>query len=242
MKHAFLLTVTLLLALTQVHAAPTKLEVLQVGRYTRQGAEVLVESGFLSFSTKKFESSGGALYPESSLGIPASALTAINGKFVAFKATIDTYNQTIPGFLDNYSFSTAYYPVVGGDAYIASFASGTDASAPSASVAVSKSSLNEGSKISSKLTVTLNKATKSDITVRYKVSGSARKNSDYQVSGTDGIVKIKAGKKSGFVTVKLLDDKQKEPAENIVINLLAGSNYKLGGTKKSTIKITDNDK
>lgn len=242
MKHALLLLATFVIGFTQTHAQSGKLETLQVGRYTRQSDGVLVESGFLMVSSKNFESNGGTVYPESSLAIPAADLTAINGKFVAFKATIDTYNQVNPGFLDNYSFSKSSYAVVGGDAYIVTFATGEDASAPTASLSVSKPKLKEGSNASSKIQVQLSKATKSDILVRYKISGSAKLNSDYRVSGFESTVKIKKGSKSGSATVTLNNDTQKEAEETVTITVKAGTQYKVGKRKKATIKIGDDDK
>ena len=215
MKHTLLSIAALLISFTALLAETVKLEALQVGRYTRQGEDgVLVESGFLSVATKKFESSGAALYPEESLGLPASSLTAINGKFVTFKATIDTYRQTIgEEFISNYTFSKAYYPVVGGDAYIVDFASGKDTTAPAATFKVSKSKLKEGPKSKSKIQVKLDKPSPSDIVVRYKITGNAKYSSDYRMSGTKGLVKIKKGKKCGSVTISLLDDKLPEKTE-----------------------------
>lgn len=240
MKHAFLILLTSVVALTEMHAQ--KLEALQIARYTRQGADgVLVETGFLAVTTKRFENSGGALYPEDSLGLPASSLTAINGKFVALKATTDAQME-IKGFLDNYSFSKKAYPVVGGDAYIVTFASGQDASAPTASMKVTKSKLKEGQKAKSKIKVRLNKPAPTDLVIRYKLSGSAKYNSDFRISGTKYLVKIKEGKKGGASTIFVIDDKVKEKTEKLKITMQAGSNYKLGKKKKASVKIADNDK
>lgn len=242
MKHAFLILLTSILALSEIFAQSGKLEVLQVGRYTRQGADgVLVESGFLSVTTKRFENSGGSLYSEESLGLPASSLTAIDGKFVALKATIDVQME-IEGFLDHYSFSKQAYPVVGGDAYMVTFASGKDASAPTASMKVTKSKVKEGQKAKSKIKVTLNKPAPTDLVIRYKLSGNAKYGSDFRVSGTKYLVKIKEGKKSGTSAILVSDDNKKEKTEKLKITMKAGSNYKLGKKKKATVKISDDDK
>ncbi len=241
MKTSFFVLFAFLLAFTHVHAQVVKLEALQVGRYTRQGAEdVLVESGFLSVKSKSFESSSGALYSEASLGIPANVLSTINGKFVAFKATIDT-QMSINGFLDNYSFSKNAYPVVGGDAYIVTFATGEDATAPSVSIKLDKSNITEGLGAEVKATITLDKATKTDISVRYKILGDAKNTSDYRVSGPNGNLRIKKGQKSGSIIVVIVDNKVKESTETLKINLLAGTAYKLGKLKTAGLKISDND-
>ncbi len=239
MKHAFLILLTAVVAITEIHAQ--KLEVLQVGRYTRQGADgVLVESGFLAVTTKRFENSGGSLYREDVLGIPAATLTAINGKFVAHKASVDV-QMGIKGFLDHYSFSNKAYPVNGAEVYIVTFASGKDASAPTASLKVTQSKVKEGQKGNSKIKVTLNKPAPTDLVIRYKLSGSAKYNSDFRVSGTKYLVKIKEGKKSGASTILVTDDKVKEKTETLKVTMQAGSNYKLGKKKNATVTIADND-
>ena len=239
MKHAFLILLTSVVALTEIYAQ--KLEALQVGRYTRQGSDgVLVESGVLAVTTKRFESSGGSLYREDVLGISAASLTAINGKFIAHKASVDL-QMGIKGFLDNYSFSNKVYSINGAGVYIVTFASGNDASAPTASLVVTKSKVKEGQKGNSKIKVTLNKPAPTDLVIRYKLSGSAKYNSDFRVSGTKYLVKIKEGKKSGASTVFVTDDKVKEKSEKLKVTMQAGSNYKVGKKKNATVTIADND-
>ncbi len=243
MKKAFLLFTTLLMAFTDVHAQADKLTSLQVNRYTRQGADVLVETGFLSTATKTFESVVPSLHAEAVLGIPASTLTAINGKFTVNVAVIDVQIQTRgKEYLSNFAISSKSYQVIGWMAYIVDFASGDDSFAPTTSLKVSKSKLTEGPKSKSKITVTLDKATTSDIVVRYKITGKAKINSDYQVKGSFGVINIRKGKKSGAVVLSLVDDKVKEKSEKLKITLLAGGQYKLGAKKKAAITILDNDK
>lgn len=242
MQQSLLSFVAFLLTFTLLPAATTKLETLQVGRYTRQGSDtVLVETGFLRAPKIGFVMNSSASYPESLLGIPSETLTAINGKAVCFKPTIDLYNQTNPGFLDNYTFSTNYYSISGSDSYIVTLASGGGTSAPVVSVGVSKTSLKEGPGAKADFTLTLSKAPTEDIVVLFKFGGTANGSGDFLSSNNLGSVRINKGKKTGKVTITLVNDKVKESKEKVVFTLLAHGGYKLGSPKAATVTITDDD-
>ncbi len=242
MQRSIITLLVFLITLTQLPAAVEKLKTLQVGRYTRQGTDmVLVETGLLNAPTTGFVVLNSSSYAESVLGIPASVLTAINGKALCYKATVDLYNQTNPGFLDNYTFSSQAYPVVGGDSYIVTLATGGGTTAPTVSVKASKKTLKEGPATSSSFDLTLDKAPTADIVVLFEFGGSVKGSTDYLSSNNLGSVKIKKGKKTGKVTITLRNDKLKEPKEKLTFTLLAKGGYKLGTPKSAAITITDDD-
>lgn len=245
MQRVFLTLVVFLCSFTLLPAATGKLETLQVGRYTRQGAGVvLVETGFLMAPKQGFVVNTSTTYPESSLaihGMTSSVITSINGKALAYKATIDYYNQFNPGFLDNYKFSSKAYAAVGGDSYIVTLANGGGTTAPTVKVSATKSQLKEGPDTQSSFVLTLNKAPTEDIVVLFEFSGSVKGSDDFLSTHNLGSIKIKKGSKSGKVTITLRNDKLKESKEKLVFTILAHGGYKLGTPKSATITITDND-
>lgn len=245
MQRCFLIIALFISTSTVLPAATGKLAELQVSRFTRQGANILVETGLLRAPTIGFVALNATTYPETLFAgtvMTPAVITSINGKTLAHKPTIDLYNQTNPGFLDNYSFSAQVYPTTGGDCYIVTLGGGGGTTAPTASVAASKASLKEGPKVTSSFVLTLDKAPTSDIAVLFKFGGSVNGSTDYLSSHNIGSVKIKKGKKTAAVKITLKDDKLKEPKEKLVFTLLNNGGYKLGKKKAATITITDNDK
>lgn len=242
MKSYLLSFIVFLLSVSFVPAATGKMEALQAGRYTRQkDSGVLVETGIYHASSVGFEAMSSAIYAESALGLSAATLTAVNGKVVAFKATIDLYNQINPGFLDNYKFSSAAYGLVGGDSYIVTLASGGSSTAPTVTVAASKAVISEGPVSTSNFRLTLNKAPTAAIVVLFEISGTAKSGSDYTSSNSIGSVRIKKGEKTGKVTITTLNDKKAERKETVIFKILPHGGYKVGTPKSATISITDND-
>ncbi|RYD47669.1 MAG: hypothetical protein EOP85_05035 [Verrucomicrobiaceae bacterium] len=238
------LLIPALVASSVTAVSAQKLAALQAGRYTRQGTNVLVESGILK-APGGFIPDKATTYPESAFsvhGMTAASITAINGKVVAFKATIDLYQQTNPGFLDNYSFSKQSYPTAGGASYIVTLAGAGTVNAPTATVKASKTTLTEGPKATATFDITLSKAATTDTAVVFVLSGTAKSVYDYVASTNLGFVKIKKGKKTASVKITLRDDKLKEPTEKLTLTMKPHASYKLGSKKSATITIKDNDK
>lgn len=248
MKHPVSALVVFASSMTLLPAQTGKEANLICGRYTVQpGGMVLVETGILSVASKKYSITQSASYAASALqsvhGITPATLTAVNGKYVAFKATVDTHNALNPSFLSNYKFSSQSYNLVGGASYIVTFATGGTTSAAVASVSITNAKLTEGAKKkTSDFVVTLNKAAEQDIAVTFKFTGSAKSVEDYTSSNSLGILKIKKGKKSAKVTVTVRDNKLKEPTEKLVFTILSSGGYKLGKKTSATLTILDNDK
>ena len=75
------------------------------------------------------------------------------------------------------------------------------------------------------ITATLNGSVSNDITIPLQFSGSAAINSDYSVS-SDNIL-INNGSTTGSVTISAIQDNEIESPEEIIIDLLANSDYLL---------------
>lgn len=243
MQRCFLL---LALFISTFTALSAQVKTLEVGRYTRQGTDVLVETGFLLAPTQGFSPLKSTTYPEvlmASQGLSSETLTQISGKIVVYKHVIDLLKQTYPsGYLDLYKFSKTVYKTPFFDSYTVTLATGTDTKAPTLTVKASKTALKEGPKVSATFNITLDKAPTSDIAVVFEFSGSVNGSDDYLSSHNIGSIKIKKGKKSTSVKITLRDDKLKEPKEKLVLRVKPHAGYKLGKKKSASITITDNDK
>ncbi|RYD31149.1 MAG: hypothetical protein EOP87_15285 [Verrucomicrobiaceae bacterium] len=243
MNHCFLTLALFFCTLTLLPAQ--KLATLQVGRYTRQGTNVLVETGFLMAPKQGFVVNNSTTYPESAFavhGMTSAVITAISGQTVALKLSVDGLKQQGPkGYLDYYSFSKKTYPAVGGDSYIVTLASGSSTSAPTLTLKASKTALKEGPKVTASFNIALDKAPTSDINVLFEFSGTAKGISDYVSSHNLGAIKIKKGQKTASVTITLRDDKLRESKEKLTFTVLPHGGYKLGKTKSASITISDND-
>ena len=88
-------------------------------------------------------------------------------------------------------------------------------------------------------TVQLSAASGQQVTVPFKVSGTAVNPDDYTVSASP--VVIAAGATTGTVTLTVVDDAVNEAAETVVLTLGAPINATPGATTVHTATITDND-
>ncbi len=204
---------------------------------------VKLETGFLHAPTRGFEIISTFSYPESLLDLPASSITAISGKIVTTKDPVDSFNQVDPSLLSYYSFSTQTYPVIGTDAYIVTLASEEDSpTTPSVSVKTSKAKLIEGpKKSSSSFIITLNQTATTDVTIRFKISGTAKIGKDYRISNKSGSLRVAKGKKNARITITTLNDNKKERKEKVVCTILPHSSYTLGKRKSAAVTIIDDD-
>ena len=85
-------------------------------------------------------------------------------------------------------------------------------------------------------TIELDKPTEADITVQYDVSGTATQGTDYKKLRTG---KILAGQKAVNIPVKPILDELEEGTETVVLTLLGGEGYELGGSITGTVNIAD---
>ena len=80
------------------------------------------------------------------------------------------------------------------------------------------------------------------LTLRYSLSGTATAGSsnDFTIQNS-GTVSIAAGGVSATIPVAINDDSSKENAETVVLTLIGGTGYTVGGPSAHTLTIEDND-
>ena len=78
----------------------------------------------------------------------------------------------------------------------------------------------------------------SEITIGYRVGGSATAGSDYTTLGS---VTVLADTGSVTIPVTIADDKEVESSETVVLTLTGGTGYTVGSASGHTLTITDND-
>jgi hypothetical protein len=81
--------------------------------------------------------------------------------------------------------------------------------------------------------------TATDLTVQYRVSGTAGPGTDYVALA--GTITIPAGASSAVITVTPLDDSLIESNETVIVTLLAASGYTVGTAAAATVKIASDD-
>lgn len=89
------------------------------------------------------------------------------------------------------------------------------------------------------VTATLNGSVSNDLTIPLQFSGSAAINSDYSVSSNN--ISIISGSRAGSVTISAIQDSEIESPEEIIIDLIANSNYLLSSNSQLVINLLDDD-
>jgi len=120
---------------------------------------------------------------------------------------------------------------------------------PEISLAVDSTSITEGSSNQITYTFTRKGDTKSELTVKFSVTGSATFTDDYTLTGADkfegtsGEVTFKAEESTATVTLNIVDDTDAEEDETVGLELAMGSGYMLSATEvKTNITITKDEK
>lgn len=85
----------------------------------------------------------------------------------------------------------------------------------------------------------LSVAPRTDLKVKFGITGTASAGADYKALGSEIIVP--AGQTSVTISVEVLDDNIHEETETVVLTLASGSGYILDPTKSATVSIIDND-
>jgi hypothetical protein len=88
-------------------------------------------------------------------------------------------------------------------------------------------------------TVTRTGSTTAPLAVSYTVAGTAAAGLDY--AALPGSVTIRAGASSAAIAVKPIDDRAVEPAETVLLTLVARPTYALGSARSATVTIADDD-
>jgi hypothetical protein len=112
---------------------------------------------------------------------------------------------------------------------------------PVASISLDSISNNRVSENAGKayLTVTLNGASKEDVTVSFSTSGTALKGTDFQM--TESQIRIPAGKTTGAILITSLEDNLVEGDETVIITTTLVSNATLADANSITLTISDDD-
>ena len=108
---------------------------------------------------------------------------------------------------------------------VASFASGSSSAAESAGTR--------------NITVNLDPAPGSAITLGYGVGGTATPDNDY--TALSGSVSVSSGASSVTIPVAIADDGADENDETVVLTLTSGTGYSVGSPDRHTLTITDDD-
>ena len=87
--------------------------------------------------------------------------------------------------------------------------------------------------------VTLDEVPASDITLAYTVGGTATAGSDY--TALSGTVTVSKGATTATIPVAVIDDGAHELDETVVLTLVGGTGYKVGGSAAHTLTIAAND-
>lgn len=168
----------------------------------------------------------------------ASSYKAVNGFFIDTLAnyTIGAKHLDLKCFhrsSSTYSFAGTSYV----QAYVPYVAITTKSSPPSyASVSPIEPTISEGGPTGEFL-IALDKPSWRTVTVRYRLSGTAKNGKDYR--RLSGKVKILAGNISTTVKIVPRRDRLLESAEDITINIKTSKKYYLSGSNSATIAITD---
>lgn len=142
------------------------------------------------------------------------------------------FNKCFRRSTDTYSFTGISY-IQDHIPYVAILSS---ASPPSyTSVSAIETSISEGS--AGEFLIALNKPSWRTVTIRYKVSGTAKNGKD--LKRLSGKAKILAGNISTTVRVTSRKDHAKEGAEQITIDIKPSKNYQLSGTTSATMQIVE---
>lgn len=142
------------------------------------------------------------------------------------------FNKCFRRSTDTYSFTGISY-LQDNIPYIAVLSS---ASPPSyTSVSAIEESITEGG--SGEFLIALNKPSWRTVTIRYKVSGTAKNGKDFK--RLSGKARILAGNISTTVTVVSRNDHAVEAAEQLTIDIKPSKKYQLSGSASATMQISD---
>ena len=89
------------------------------------------------------------------------------------------------------------------------------------------------------VSVWLNMSPATDLTLSYTVGGTATAGSDY--AALSGTVTVPKGVSQVYIPVAVVDDSVLEVDETVVLTLIGGTDYKVGGLVKHRLTITDNE-
>ena len=110
---------------------------------------------------------------------------------------------------------------------------------PVVTVATTTPKISENDMDNGQLVFTRTGSTAGDLFVNYSTSGTATSGVDY--AALAGVVLIPAGQSSAVVPLSVIDDKNVEPDETVIVTLAANAAYTVGNQASATITILDDD-
>ncbi|WP_221230802.1 putative Ig domain-containing protein [Xanthomonas sp. CFBP 8152] len=190
-----------------------------------------------SATTVNLSSSGTATSGTDYTGAPASIVVPANATSASFAVT-PVADTTVE------ADETVVISVASGSGYgIGSPSSATativNDDFPTASIAVSPSSVAEDGAANLIYTVTLDQAASSAVSVVFSVGGTATSGTDYAAVSSPLV--IAAGQTSGTITINPTADATIEPDETVVLTLASGTGYNVGSPNSATGTILNDD-
>jgi hypothetical protein len=110
---------------------------------------------------------------------------------------------------------------------------------PAVSVTTTTATISEGGLDDGQIIFTRNGNPGGDLFVNYSVSGTATAGVDY--AALPGVALIPAGQSSVTIPLKVIDDKDLEADETVIVTVSAAAAYTIGGSAAATVKILDDD-
>ncbi len=110
---------------------------------------------------------------------------------------------------------------------------------PGAGFASTSASADEGDD-SHNITIKFNPLSSGDITLNYRLDGTATEGTDYSVVNS-GTIAVKANASSVDLPVTIEDDDIYDNNETVIVTLISGAGYAVGSNSVYTLTITDND-
>jgi serine protease AprX len=148
-----------------------------------------------------------------------------------FSAAVGTWTITVSG----YNVPEGPQPF----ALVVDTSSQGGSALPLVRLTVDDGSATEAGPTGGTLRVTRNGDTTSALEVAYAVSGTATAGADF--SSLTGVLTIPAGAADATIAVDALDDPAFEPAESVVVTLLANAAYTLGSPSSGAVTIASDD-
>nr|WP_308686081.1 putative Ig domain-containing protein [Xanthomonas arboricola] len=190
-----------------------------------------------SATTVNLSSSGTATSGTDYTGAPTSIVVPANATSASFAVT-PVADTTVE------ADETVVISVASGSGYgIGSPSSATativNDDFPTASIAVSPSSVAEDGAANLIYTVTLDQAASSAVSVVFSVGGTATSGTDYAAVSSPLV--IAAGQTSGTITINPTADATIEPDETVVLTLASGTGYNVGSPNSATGTILNDD-
>ncbi len=110
---------------------------------------------------------------------------------------------------------------------------------PGAGFASASASADEGDD-SHSITIRFNPLSSEDITLNYRLDGTATEGTDYSVVNS-GTIAVKANESSVDIPITIEDDDIYDNNETVIVTLISGTGYAVGSNSVYTLTITDND-